>query len=129
MNMDGEIRKYLGLVKRWWWLVVVSAIIPMAVSYYFASAQPDLYQAKATIMVGTSLQNPDPDPWQMNLGNTLATAYAELVRQVPVVEAVIETLGLQRTPGQLTAQIGTRLYSGAQLLEIQVTDTNPEAAA
>jgi len=129
MNMDGEIRKYLGLVKRWWWLLVVSAVVPVAVSYYFASEQPDLYQAKATIMVGTSLQNPDPDLWQINLGNTLATAYAELVKQGPVVEAVIETLGLKRTPGQLAAQIGTRLYSGAQLLEIQVTDTNPEAAA
>jgi succinoglycan biosynthesis transport protein ExoP len=130
MNMNFEIKKYLGLVKRWWWLLVVSAVIPMAVSYYFVSQQADLYQAKATITVGASLfQNPDPDPWQMNLSNTLASAYAELVRQGPVTEAVIERLGLQRSPEQLAAQIGTGIRSGAQLLEIYVTDTNPEAAA
>jgi succinoglycan biosynthesis transport protein ExoP len=128
--VNREIHAYLRLIKRWWWLLVVSPIIPMAISYYFVSQQADLYQAKATITVGASLfQNPDPDPWQMNLSNTLASAYAELVRQGPVTEAVIERLGLQRSPEQLAAQIGTGIRSGAQLLEIYVTDTNPEAAA
>jgi len=128
--MDFEMGKYLRLVKRWWWLLVVSAVIPMAVSYYFVSQQHDLYQAKATITVGASLfQNPDPDPWQMNLSNTLAAAYAELVKQGPVTEAVIQRLGLERPPEQLATQIGTGIRSGAQLLEIYVTDANPEAAA
>ncbi|MBU0704003.1 MAG: polysaccharide biosynthesis tyrosine autokinase, partial [Chloroflexi bacterium] len=49
--------------------------------------------------------------------------------QGPVVEAVIDRLGLERTVEQLVAQIGTGIYSGAQLLEIRVTDTNPDAAA
>jgi succinoglycan biosynthesis transport protein ExoP len=128
--MEIELRKYLRLIKRWWWLLVVGAVVPMVVSYYFASQQPALYQAKATIMVGTSVfQDPDPDPWQMNLSNTLAAAYAEFARQGPVTEAVIERLGLERTPEQLAAQVATGIRSGAQLLEIYVTDTNPEAAA
>jgi len=129
--MDSRVmRQYLRVVVRWWWLLVVSVVIPVAVSYYFASRQDDLYQAKATILVGTSIfQDPDPDLRQMGLSNTLAAAYAELLRQGPVLEAVIERLGLQRTPERLAGQIGTRVRSGAQLLEIQVTDTNPEAAA
>jgi len=124
-----EIRKYLRLVTRWWWLLIVSAVVPMVVSYYFTSEQLDLYQAKATLMVGTSLQNPDPSLGQMSLSNSLAAAYAELVRQGPVTESVIERLGLDRTPEQLAAQIATGIRSGAYLLEIWVTDTNPEAAA
>jgi len=130
MNIGGGLREYLRLVRRWWWLLVVSTIIPMVVSYYFTSQQPDLYQAQATIMVGTSLfQDPDPDPWQMNLSDTLANFYAEMLRQGPVIEAVISRLGLDRTPEQLATQIRTWVHSNAQLLEIQVTDTNPEAAA
>jgi capsular exopolysaccharide synthesis family protein len=102
----------------------------MVVSYYFISKQPDLYQAKAIVMVGASLfTNPNPDPWQMDLSNTLAAAYAELLRQGPVTEAIVERLGLQRAPAQLAAQIGTNIRPGAQLLEIYVTDANPEAAA
>jgi succinoglycan biosynthesis transport protein ExoP len=128
--MNIEIHKYLRLIKRWWWLLVVSTVIPMAISYYFTSQQLDLYQANVKIMVGTSLfQNPDPDPWQLSLSNTLANAYAEMVKQGPVTEAVIERLGLDRTPEKLSSQITTWVHSGAQLLEIQVTDTNPEAAA
>jgi len=128
--MDNRgIREYLRLIKRWWWLLVVSVVIPMGISYYFASQQTPLYQARVTIMVGTNLQNPDPDRGQMDLSNTLAAAYAELVRQGPIVEPVIEMLGLARTPDQLAAQISTWVHSGAQLLEIMVTDANPEAAA
>ena len=128
--MELDIRRYLRLVARWWWLLVVSAVIPMAVSYHFVSQQSDLYQAKATIMVGSNVfQDPDPDPREISLSNTLAAAYAELVRQGPVVEAVIGRLGLDRTPEKLASQIATGIRSGAQLLEIYVTDTNPEAAA
>ena len=128
--MDSRIiRQYLKTIMHWWWLLVVSVVIPVLVSYYFASQQTNLYQAKATIMVGSGLENPDPEAWQMSLSRSLAAAYAELLRQGPVLEAVIERLGLERTPGALSAQIGTGIYSGAQLLEIQVTDANPEAAA
>lgn len=103
----------------------------MGVSYVFASRQPDYYQARATVMVGSSLQDPNPDPWQMNMTGNLASAYAELVKQRPVTEAVIQRLGLaeERSPEALAGQIQTRIYSEAQLLEIQVTDANPEAAA
>lgn len=125
-----EIRKYLRLVLRWWWLLIASTLIPMAISYVYTSTQPDYYQAKATLMVGASLfQDANPDAWQINLSNTLAAAYAELLKQGPVTEAVIQRLGLNRTPGQLAGQITARIYSGAKLLEIQVTDANPEAAA
>ncbi len=123
------VRHYLKLILHWWWLLIIGALLPAGVSYRLTFQKPALYQAAATVMVGSGLQNPDPDLWQLNLSNTLAAAYAELVRQGPVTSAVIERLGLERSPEQLAEQIGTRIYSGAQLLEIQVTDTNPEAAA
>ncbi len=128
--MNKQIAQYIRLFRRWWWLLLIGFIVPATISYYFTAQQPDLYQAKATIRVGASIfQNPNPDQRAIWLSSTLAAAYAELLRQEPVVEAVIERLGLNRSPDQLAAQIGTRLYSDAQLLEIQVTDTNPEAAA
>lgn len=128
--MDSRVvRQYLRVILRWWWLLVVSAVIPIVISYHFASQQPDLYQAKVTLMVGAGLQNPNPERGQIDLGNTLTSAYAELARQGPIAEAVIERLGLETTREKLVAQIGTQVYPGAQLLEIQVIDTNPEAAA
>jgi succinoglycan biosynthesis transport protein ExoP len=126
---EKSLRQYLRAFQKWWWLLVVSAILPVVVSGFLVYRQPLLYQAKATVMVGTSLQNPSPDVWQINLSQNLANAYAELVRQRPVTEAVIQRLGLSRTPDQLANQIGTYIYAGANLLEIRVVDSNPEAAA
>ena len=124
------VRQYLRIILRWWWLLIISTTIPMGISYHFASQQPDLYQAKATLVVGASVfEDPDPNRSQIDLSNTLAAAYAELVKQRPVTQAVIERLGLERSYQNLASQIGTNIRSGAQLLEIQVVDTNPEAAA
>jgi len=128
--MDEGLRNYLGLIKRWWWLLIVSALIPMAVSYHFVSQEPDLYQAKATLIVGVSIfQDADPDRREIELSGTMAAAYAEMVTQRPVLEPVREGLGLERGIEDLRAQIGTNIRSGARLLEIYVRDVNPEAAA
>jgi len=124
-----EVRHYLRLARRWWWLLIVSILIPTVTSYYLFSKRPNLYQASVTVMVGSALRDPNPDMREVNLSNTLANAYAEVVTRGPVTEAVIERLGLDRTPDKLASQIKTVVHSGAYLLEIQVTDTDPEVAA
>ena len=127
--MEGNIREYLGVVKRWWWLLIVSAVVPMAFSYLIASRQPELYEAKVTLMVGTSLQSTNPDPRLMDTSTDLASAYARLVRYDPITEAVVDRLNLTLTPQQLASQISTWIEREAQLLEIRVVDSNPQAAA
>jgi capsular exopolysaccharide synthesis family protein len=127
--MDGNIREYLRVIKRWWWLLVVSAVVPMLFSYLIASRQPELYEARVTLMVGTSLQSTNPDPMLMNTSSNLAAAYARLVRYDPITEAVIQRLNLTRSPQQLASQITTWIEREAQLLEIRVVDSNPQAAA
>jgi len=120
---------YWGLLRRWWWLLIIGAVIPALMAGFFVSRQPDFYLAKATLMVGTSLQNPDPQQYKMNLANTLANAYGRLVTEGPLLRAVIGRLGLERGPGQLADQISARSYPEAQLLEIEVVDGDPAMAA
>ena len=93
------------------------------------SGEPQLYQSTVTLMVGTTLQSSNPDASTASMSNYLATAYAQLVTRPTVTEAVIERLGLQSTPEALVHQISTRVQTQAQLLEITITDQNPEAAA
>ena len=57
-----ELRQYFNVIKRWWWLLIVGMIIPMSISYHFLSRQSALYQAKVTLMVGTTMQQTSPDP-------------------------------------------------------------------
>lgn len=127
--MSKRFWRYWGIARRWSWLLVLSVLIPTLVAGALVSRQPNFYRAKATLMVGTSLQTPDPDPWQLTIANNLANAYARLAREGPVTQAVIDRLGLDRSPTQLASQITTRVYPEAQLLEIQVVDQDPRLAA
>jgi succinoglycan biosynthesis transport protein ExoP len=123
------LRQYFNVIKRWWWLLIVGVIIPMGISYHFLSQQPALYQAKVTLMVGTALQQPGYDPTQARASVGLAQAYTELVKLRPITQAVIQRLNLERSPEALAGQITAWINPEAQLLEIMVTDTNPQAAA
>jgi len=125
---DDILRRYLGVIRRWWWLLLLGIVIPMAVSYHFESNYQPLYQAKVTLMVGTTIQSSEPDQRLISMSNTLARAYAELVRRRPITQAVIERLDYHVSPEALATQITTRVRTEAQLLEIIVTDLNPLSA-
>lgn len=124
-----ELRDILSIARRWWWLLIIGTLLPMGISYYVTSGQPAYYQAKATIMVGTTLESTSPDPMAMSTSTSLARAYAELVRRRPITQAVIEKLGLARSPSGLAKQVTTAVLPDAQLLEIAVVDEQPELAA
>jgi succinoglycan biosynthesis transport protein ExoP len=124
-----ELRQYFNVIKRWWWLLIVGMIIPMSISYYFLSKQPALYQAKVTLVVGSAMQQPGYDPTLARAGASLAQAYTVLVKRRPITQAVIQRLNLKKAPEELAAQITAWISPEAQLLEIIVTDTSPQAAA
>lgn len=123
-----ELRKYFNIIKRWWWLLIIGMIIPMSVSYSFLSKQPALYQAKVTLMVGSAMQQPGYDPTLARASASLAQAYTVLVKRRPITQAVIQRLNLEKSPDELVGQITAWISPEAQLLEIMVTDTDPQAA-
>ena len=127
--MEFDLRRYFRLVMSWWWLIAIGAIIPVAVSYYFVSRQPSLYQAKVVLSVGATMKQQNPSASDISLAEQLARGYAEMVRYRPITNEVILRLGLKYSPDVLAKQISTFVRPEANLLEIYVTDENPQAAA
>jgi capsular exopolysaccharide synthesis family protein len=123
-----ELGRYLEIVKRWWWLVVVSMALAAGASYLYSQQQPRIYASRTTLMVGTSIQSPNPNATELGLSQTLAEIYAQLVTRRPIMQAVIDKLGLKMSPEQLADMIKTDVVSSAQLLEITVLDVNPQRA-
>jgi polysaccharide biosynthesis transport protein len=126
---NDTLSRYLGVVKRWWWLLILGIAIPAGVSWYFISRQPSLYQATATLMVGTAIRSTNPDPNVVMMSDTLAQAYAAMVTRRPLAEAVLKKLGLKMSPEDLAQFVTTRIRPEAQLLEITVTLFDPRWAA
>jgi capsular exopolysaccharide synthesis family protein len=123
-----ELGRYLEIIKRWWWLMVISATLAAGASYIYSQQQPRIYASRTTLMVGTSIQSPNPNATELGLSRTLAEIYAQLVTRQPIMQAVIDKLGLKMSPEQLASVIKTNVVSSAQLLEITVMDVSPQRA-
>ena len=126
--MPQQLLPYLNALKRWWWLVGVSVILACASAYLYWRSQPAIYQARTALMVGSSAQSLNPNPQQLGIERTLATFYGEMAKRQPITQAVVQRLGLLRSPEQLSEAIETRVVFAAQILEIYVYDTDPDRA-
>ncbi|MCG8352356.1 MAG: CpsD/CapB family tyrosine-protein kinase [Chloroflexales bacterium] len=125
-----EIWLYIRLVLRWWWVLILAMAIAGSTAFFLAIQQPQLYSTRVSIMVGDSFSALSPDEFSFGVSNTLARFYGELARRELILQPVTEQLQLP-FPWHIlnTNMIYTNVNSQANLLEIWVTDTNPERAA
>jgi non-specific protein-tyrosine kinase len=121
-----EIRDYIAPLIKWWWLILVAIVVSTVTSVFVTSQQPSQYEAKATLMIGNVIEDPNPTNTQFTLGQQLATTYADIAYRQPIQFATIEALGLQESG---LPNYNVRPVANTQLLEIVVTDTDPARAA
>jgi len=74
------------------------------------------------------IENTKPNEKDFGLSLTLAQVYGELALRRPITQAVIDRLGLQMGPDELSEMIQTSVIPSAQLLEIFVLDVHPQRA-
>ncbi len=123
------IGSYLKIGLRWWWLILLSVALSGTASYMYSQRLPKVYAARTTLLVGsdiTELRNPNAGELQMS--QTLAEVYATLLHRAPITRAVIDRLGLEMLPDELSGMIQTSVIPQAQLLEIFVLDVHPQRA-
>ncbi|MCL4295947.1 MAG: polysaccharide biosynthesis tyrosine autokinase [Anaerolineae bacterium] len=124
-----DLGKYFKIGLRWWWLILLSMALSATASYFYSQDQPRVYAARTTLMVGASvIENTKPNEQDLGLSRTLAQVYGELALRRPITQAVIDRLGLQMSPDELSEMIQTGVIPSAQLLEIYVFDVHPQRA-
>lgn len=110
---------------RWWWLIVVAVALGVGVGFFVRTEQPDIYAAKATVLIGQDVR-------ESNFAGpnySLTQAYSVLVRRSTVLQPVIDDLQMGVTPEALNEMLEISMNLQASLLEITVRDTEPERAA
>lgn len=118
-----ELNKYIFPLRKWWWLIAASTLIAAIFSYISTLRQPPIYQARTTLMIGTTISNPNPSSNELYLGQQLASAYADLANREIVRNATKNSLGMNQLPVYIA-----RALPNTQLIEITVNDVNPERA-
>jgi len=124
-----ELRQYVNVLLKWWWMILASVIVAGGASYVGTRAMPRTYLSRTTLMVGQTLQDPNPTQAEFSTGQVLAQSYADLTRREPVLQATLKALGLKWQWVVLKDMVSTRVVPGTQLFEISVLDTDPQRAA
>jgi capsular exopolysaccharide synthesis family protein len=123
-----ELGKYLPIALKWWWLAVLSFVLPAGVSYLVSRALPPVYQATTVVIVGQSTQVVDLNNADVLTSEKLALTYADIAQRQPVLQGVVDTLHLQGTWRDLGEQVQVRPVRNTQLLEISAEAGSPQEA-
>ncbi|HHW88035.1 MAG TPA: polysaccharide biosynthesis tyrosine autokinase [Chloroflexi bacterium] len=114
---------YLRPLLRWWWLILLSALLAGASAFVFVRLRPPVYIASGTVMVGTAIQERNPDSQQLSLTQGLAQTYVKIAQRPSIREATRKALGMDWLP-----EYSVRIVPDSQLIEISVTDVDAQRA-
>src|SRR5579859_1057874 len=118
-----ELRAYVTPLLKWWWLLLAATLLAAGSSYLAARQQPASYQAHATLMLGSVIQDPNPNSGDLVLAEQLAGAYADIGNRDLVKGRTMQALGLSFMPDTLV-----RAVPQTSLIDVGVTDTDPKRA-
>lgn len=122
-----EIQEYLDVLWRRQWVIFLSTLMTVAVVTVGSLLQQPTYTAVATVRVaqatGGSIEYAD-----YLYAERLMNTYGQLLESRPLLGEVIRRLDLQRSSGDLAANIEIDIPLNTELLRISVVDHDPETA-
>lgn len=124
-----EIRRYILMLQRWAWLVVVGAVVAGGTAYLININTKPIYQASARLLIDEAPTSGGNEYAQALFEERLATTYVELLALYPVLSETVERLDLDMDPAQLKKRLNVTAASQAQIIIISVEDEDPTRAA
>jgi polysaccharide biosynthesis transport protein len=119
-----DINSYIKPLFKWWRLLLIATVIALIGSTLSVFFQPDMYVSRTTLMIGRSaILNPNPESGQIYLASQLASIYADMANREPIQIKTMEALKTSWLPSYQA-----RVIPNTQIIEISVTDTNPQRA-
>ena len=125
-----ELRDYLNIFFRWFWLIFLGTLVAMGASYimlrYFTPSTQYQYESTATIVIGNDelASRLGPEPLRL-----MQETYSEIARRRPVTQNVVEELGLPISAEDLSELIVTGTVGNTRLLEITARYNTGQGAA
>lgn len=121
-----EISQYLTVARRWWWTLVAATWIAALSAWIVASGAAPTYAATNRILVGP-LGSADLDT--IRAASALVETYAQVTTTQPIMQRVVDNLGLTITAEELADSVQTAADDLTRVLTISAEHGNAEAAA
>lgn len=118
-----ELKSIFAPLWKWRWIILAAGLIAGLISFLISLQQAPEYLSKTTLILGQSINNPNPSSSQFFLEQQLAAIYADMGTREPVRKGTMDALGLDWLPPYTV-----RALPETQLIEISVTDTDRNRA-
>jgi tyrosine-protein kinase len=119
-----EFQRYLSIIRRWAWLLILGLVLGAAVGYGVSISQVPVYEAATRVLAVRTSQTTSSDQLYYT-AQDLADTYVQLLTTKPVLDGASQKLGFQVDAGQLNLQtVGT-----TGVIRLAVEDTDPDRAA
>jgi capsular exopolysaccharide synthesis family protein len=126
-----ELRDYIRILHKNWILILVLTFVGAAAGAAYSFTQDPEYQSTTQLYV--SVRSEGAATGDLVQGTTFArqivASYVDVVNTALVLDPVIEQLGLDMTAAQLSGQVSASAPLNTVMIDITVTDTDPEQAA
>lgn len=119
----------LALIRARLPILIVCVLLAAVGAFLFSNVQSKVYEARASLIVGTSINQVNPDLTGLLASQQLAATYATIATTRPVLNTVIAKVGLNQTAEQLLKNITASTGTDSTFLVISVRDGDPVKAA
>src|SRR5689334_8923521 len=115
---------FILLVRRWWWLIGLGALVGALAAWLIASHASKAYQADTSLLVGPV----SGDFSTLHASGELGKTYAELAASRPVVQAAARSARVRLTPSELQSAVTATSNDVTRIIDIRVRQSDPFAA-
>ena len=102
-----ELREYIRPFRKWWWLIIGATLVATVSSFFATRQQPPIYSTRATVMIGSAIENPNPNGNEFWLTQQLAATHGPVVAATDYVRAVPDTVRAWVPAGRRFITLGT----------------------
>jgi capsular exopolysaccharide synthesis family protein len=128
-NISDDLRHYMSLILQWGWLLVLVTVLTGGAAYVVSMRMLPVYSASTTLLINEAPATRFTDYNSVLTSERLAKTYAEMLTKQPVLQGVIDSLGLDMDATELRKVVDVQFIRDTQLIVVRVEDTHPLRAA
>jgi non-specific protein-tyrosine kinase len=124
-----DLRRLIAIIRPWLPVIAACSVLAGGVAFVASGMLPKSYSARVTLIVGQSLSSANPEYNQLLVSQRLSATYAAVATTRPILEAVIDEVGLNVTPPELAKRVHASAPLDSTLLMLSAEDEDPDRAA
>ncbi|NDI48577.1 polysaccharide biosynthesis tyrosine autokinase [Goekera deserti] len=124
-----ELREVMAALRSSWWLPVAGLVVGALTALAVSLLQTPQYTSQTQLFVSTTDSTSTSDVFQgSQFSQQRVTSYAQLLTGEELARRVIDRLGLDLTPGELSSAVTATAVTDTVLINITVTDPSAQRA-